>query len=175
MWHPISYRSTLHANNTDAQRRFTAMLGVSIGPMVKVRVAILSFGSHRNVSDRVAVTWASFVRPSTANAVEGAQAVLSKLESCEREIESIDDPRDVLHSAAASLCRSREAQTSIITHIVNIPFRKFTKESIKLGVSLWLGVMQENPLTESRILVDVAHAWERTIDIGLGIFDPDFK
>lgn len=63
----------------------------------------------------------------------------------------------------------------MIAHLVNIPFQILTRESIKMGISLWLGVINENPTTEPRILVEVAQAWERTIQRKQGIFDPTFK
>ncbi|KAL8950214.1 MAG: hypothetical protein Q9222_003743 [Ikaeria aurantiellina] len=46
----------------------------------------------------------------------------------------------------------------------------FTKQSIRLGISLWLGVINENPLMESRILVEVAEEWESSIRSRIGAF-----
>ncbi|KAK5022742.1 phosphatidylinositol-4- kinase [Exophiala sideris] len=82
--------------------------------------------------------------------------------------------KDVLRRAAALLCQSKKSQTAIVQHLVNIPFAIFTKESIKLGISLWLGVIHENPRMEPRILTEAAHAWEKTIDRKAGIFGPKF-
>lgn len=87
----------------------------------------------------------------------------------------IDELREALRRAAALLCNSNDSQPSIIHFLVGIPFRLFTKESIKLGVSLWLGVIHENPRTEPRILAEVAEAWERTIRRKRGMFDPSFE
>jgi phosphatidylinositol 4-kinase len=87
----------------------------------------------------------------------------------------IDVPRNILRRAAALLCSGREVQPSIVSHLVNIPFQLFTIESINMGISLWLGVIHENPKTESRTLVEVAQAWERTIRRKQGIFNPSFK
>lgn len=83
--------------------------------------------------------------------------------------------KDVLRRAAALLCQSKKSQTAIVHHLINIPFGIFTKESIKLGISLWLGVIHENPRMEPRILTEAAHAWERTIDRKTGIFSPKFR
>lgn len=88
---------------------------------------------------------------------------------------STGELREALRKAAALLCSSHDTQPSIIHYLVAIPFQVFTKESIKLGISLWLGVIHENPRTEPRILVEVAEAWERTIQRKKGIFDPSFK
>ncbi len=83
--------------------------------------------------------------------------------------------KDVLRRAAALLCQSKKSQTAIVHLLVNIPLAIFTKESIKLGISLWLGVIHENSRMESRILTEVAQAWERTIDRQHGIFSNKFK
>ena len=83
--------------------------------------------------------------------------------------------KDVLRRAAALLCQSKKSQTAIVHHLVTIPLAIFTKESIKLGISLWLGVIHENARMESRILTEVAQAWEKTIDRKQGIFSPKFK
>ena len=106
-----------------------------------------------------------------------AQVMLSELERRTREAKfvSTSEIKDVLRRAAALLCGSKRSQTEICRHLVNIPFQVFTKESIKLGISLWLGVIHENPRMEPRILTEVALAWERTIDRRLGIFNSAFS
>jgi phosphatidylinositol 4-kinase A len=114
--------------------------------------------------------------PNFFDAVRDTKLALSSLEhriSCNENIPT-ETLRNVLRRAAA-LCCSDNVQLSIISHLVNIPFQMFTKESIKMGTSLWLGVIHENPRTEPRILMDVTLAWERTIHRKLGIFDPKFK
>lgn len=83
--------------------------------------------------------------------------------------------KDVLGRAAALLCQSKKSQTAIVQYLVNIPFDILTKESIKLGISLWLGVIHENSRMESRILTEAAQAWEKTIDRKIGIFSPNFR
>ena len=115
--------------------------------------------------------------PLYADAVREMEFSLSSLEvqiSRDKHI-PIDIPKNVLRRAAALLCGSNEAQPSIISQLVNIPFQIFTTESINLGASLWLGVIHENAKTEPRMLVEVAQAWERTIHRKLGIFNPNFK
>jgi len=88
---------------------------------------------------------------------------------------STDDLREALRRAAALLCSGNDAHPSIVHYLVGIPFQTFTKESIKFGISLWLGVIHENPSTESRILAEVAEAWETTVQRKKGIFDPSFE
>jgi len=110
------------------------------------------------------------------DAADEAQRMLLDLE--QRTAESVFVPvielKDILRRAAALLCRSKRSQTALVRYLVNIPFQIFTKDSIKLGISLWLGVIHENPRMEPRILTEVAQAWERTIDRQKGIFNPRF-
>ena len=87
---------------------------------------------------------------------------------------SIGELRDVLRRAAALLCRSKTDQCGIVQHLVGIPFSIFTKQSIKLGISLWLGVINENHKMQPRILVEIAENWERTVQNRLGIFNEMF-
>jgi phosphatidylinositol 4-kinase A len=87
---------------------------------------------------------------------------------------TVGELRDVLRRAAALLCRSKGPQCAIVHHLVTIPFLAFTKASVKLGISLWLGVIHENPRMEPRILTEIAQAWERTIDRKVGMFSDRF-
>jgi phosphatidylinositol 4-kinase len=106
--------------------------------------------------------------------VEGILARISKSISTRVDV-STDEIREALRKAAAFLCSSNGAHPSIIHFLVGIPFQTFTKESIKFGISIWLGVIHENPKAESRILAEVAEAWERTVQRKRGIFDPKFE
>lgn len=73
--------------------------------------------------------------------------------------------------AAALLCRSQGYQSTIVHYLVTIPFNLFTKPSVKLGISLWMGVIKENPRIEPRILVEVAEQWIRTVQQKIGVFN----
>ncbi|CAJ2501429.1 Uu.00g042820.m01.CDS01 [Anthostomella pinea] len=117
----------------------------------------------------------SFVKsaPSNrANAVSALAHVESRLTG--KKVTPLSDVRDILRRAAALLCRSVKDESAITHYLVSIPFRIFTKQSIKFGVSLWLGVMNENPRMESRILAEIAQQWEITIQRRLGLFNPAF-
>ncbi|KAI9800626.1 MAG: phosphatidylinositol-4- kinase [Piccolia ochrophora] len=108
---------------------------------------------------------------------EDAQTILSHLEDrvVDGRFVSIAELRDVLRRAAALLCRTKSDQCAIVHHLVGIPFALFTKQSIKLGISLWLGVIHENPRMETRILVEIAECWETTVRKKMGIFEDDFR
>ncbi|KAI9808250.1 MAG: hypothetical protein M1825_004707 [Sarcosagium campestre] len=107
---------------------------------------------------------------------EDAERILDQLHMriLGRRFVSIAEVRDVLRRAAALLCRSKTDQSIIIHHLVSIPFAIFTKQSIKLGISLWLGVIHENPRMESRILFEIAQNWEGTVRRRVGIFSKQF-
>lgn len=109
---------------------------------------------------------------------EDASTVLAHLETrtLQRKFIPMGDLSDILRRAAALLCRSKKKdECAIVHHLVAIPFGVFTKQSIKLGISLWTGVINENPRMESRILMEVAQHWEATIHRRLGLFNKHFE
>ncbi|KAL9588445.1 MAG: hypothetical protein Q9203_002750 [Teloschistes exilis] len=104
--------------------------------------------------------------------VENSQAMLARLDkrALSKSFLSIGEMRDTLRRAAALLCKARVDQSALVHHLVGIPFATFTKQSIKLGISLWLGVINENPPMESRILIEIAERWEGTVRNRIGAF-----
>ncbi|KAE8349416.1 hypothetical protein BDV28DRAFT_141280 [Aspergillus coremiiformis] len=87
---------------------------------------------------------------------------------------SFVEVRDGLRRAAALLCSGGYHKPSILHYLVALPFEIFSTESINLGISLWLAAIHENPAVESKILVEVIEAWEKTILRKKGLFDPGF-
>ncbi|KAF2237526.1 hypothetical protein EV356DRAFT_441676 [Viridothelium virens] len=87
----------------------------------------------------------------------------------------IREMRDGLRRAAAVLCRTISDQCTLVHHLVGIPFAVFTKQSIKLGISLWMGVIKENPRMETRILVEIASNFETTVRKRMGMFHDKFN
>ncbi|CAF3481477.1 unnamed protein product [Fusarium graminearum] len=85
---------------------------------------------------------------------------------------STNEVRDILRRAAALLCRTDKDEAAVAHHLVSIPFALFTKQSINLGVSLWLGVINENPRQESRLLNEIVQQWEFTLGRKVGLFSP---
>ncbi|KAK0733343.1 hypothetical protein B0T26DRAFT_633210 [Lasiosphaeria miniovina] len=126
--------------------------------------------------------WLSFMRldrrasilPLSDNESDDAITALSHIERriLSRKVTTLADVRDILRRAAALLCRTEQDECSIAHYLVSIPFAMFTKQSIKLGVSLWLGVMNENPRMQPRILVEIAQQWEFSVQKRLGLFNP---
>lgn len=131
--------------------------------------------------------WLNFVqlerRGSSASRMTKAErdyedilTVLAHLEvrTHNKKFVPIGEVKDVLRRAAALLCRSKKDECAIVHHLVTIPFFIFTKQSIKLGISLWLGVINENPRMEPRLLTEIAQQWEVTIQRKVGIFNDKF-
>lgn len=87
----------------------------------------------------------------------------------------LDEVRDLLRRAAALLCTRSGRHASIAHYLVTLPFQIFTRESISIGVPLWLGVMHENPRMEPKLLAEITAAWDKTIQRGVGLFDPFFE
>lgn len=83
--------------------------------------------------------------------------------------------RHALRQAARIICSSISPRLSIVHYLVALPFQMFSKETMKLGVSLWLGVIHENPSVEPRILAHVVEAWDKSIQRRQGLFDPTFE
>lgn len=115
----------------------------------------------------------SFLRTAPtdrANAVTALAHVESRVAG--KRLTPLNDVRDILRRAAALLCRSEKDESAITHYLVSIPFKLFTKESINFGVSLWLGVMNENPRMEPRLLAEIVQQWEVTLQHKLGLFNP---
>lgn len=83
--------------------------------------------------------------------------------------------RDALRNAAGVLSRSTSDRTPLIQDLVAVPFAIFTKQSVNLGISLWLGVIKENPSLETRVLVEVAAGWESSVRLKKGFFSASFQ
>ncbi|KAL9006999.1 MAG: hypothetical protein Q9188_000287 [Gyalolechia gomerana] len=115
---------------------------------------------------------ASSGRAGRPENLEDGQVIVKHLEyrTRSRNFVPIGEMRDTLRRAAALLCKAQMDQSALVHHLVSIPFVMFTKQSIKLGVSLWLGVINENPRMESRILTEVAEQWESTVLRRIGAF-----
>ncbi|KAJ5780857.1 Phosphatidylinositol Kinase [Penicillium paradoxum] len=108
---------------------------------------------------------------------ESLEKILGRLyeRSIAGEEISVVEVRNVLRQAAGLICSSSKPRLSVVHYLVALPFQIFTKETIKLGVSLWLGVIHENPSTEPRILCEVIEGWERSMKRRKGLFDPTFE
>ena len=83
-----------------------------------------------------------------------------------------EELRDGLRRAAALYCRTSNRPPGVLDKLVQIPFTIFTKQSIRLGVSVWLNIMSEEPNTEQQILALVADGWTKSIDRQVGAYSP---
>ncbi len=126
--------------------------------------------------------WLSFIHsdrrgsflPLSDNETADATTALSHIERriLSKKPTPFADVRVILRRAAALLCRSDHDECAVAHFLVSIPFAMFTKQSINLGISLWLGVMNENPRVEPRILAEIAQQWELSRQKRLGLFSP---
>ncbi|KAK9244453.1 hypothetical protein V1506DRAFT_541337 [Lipomyces tetrasporus] len=82
----------------------------------------------------------------------------------------IAELREGLLRAAAFCVANNVRATELVHFLVHIPFSIFTKQSIKLGVSLWLWVLNEATDLQSRILSEIALGFEWSIRYHEGIF-----
>lgn len=116
---------------------------------------------------------ASFMQIATDNDSADAVTALAHIENrlLQKRVIPFAQVRDILQRAATVLCSSQHDECAIVHHLVTIPFVLFTKQSIKLGISLWLGVINENIRMEPRILSEIAQQWELTIQQKQGLFN----
>ena len=114
----------------------------------------------------------SFMQQSSINESVNAATALAHVEAriLSKKTTSLAEVRDILRRAAALLCRSPRDESAVARYLVSIPFDLFTKESIKLGVSLWLGVINENPHLESKLVNEIAQQWDFTVARKVGLF-----
>ncbi|KAK3047196.1 Phosphatidylinositol 4-kinase stt4 [Extremus antarcticus] len=115
--------------------------------------------------------------PIVPRATDSEQAIrLAALARRLRQHEAIsyEEIRDTLRDAAGVLSKGSSDRTPLISDLVGIPFLLFTKQSINLGISLWLGIVKENPSLESRVLVEIAAGWETSIRHKKGFFSSAF-
>ncbi|RFU24495.1 hypothetical protein B7463_g11850, partial [Scytalidium lignicola] len=130
------------------------------------------------------VEWLGFMRldgrhnsiSSVEEKCDDTLAILNHLatRTQQRKYVPTGELRDILRRAAALVSRSTKDECAIVHHLVSIPFLIFTKETIRLGISLWMGIINDNPRMESRILMEVAQQWEATVHRRLGIFNNHF-
>jgi phosphatidylinositol 4-kinase len=115
----------------------------------------------------------SLKRVKIETSLEEARRLLEDIEKRITQHENVPflEIRDALRRAGALLCRAEHDEGAIVHHLVGIPFEVFSKQAIKLGISLWTGVIKENARMESRILVEIVERWENTVYERRGLFD----
>ncbi|KAI9660862.1 MAG: phosphatidylinositol-4- kinase [Trizodia sp. TS-e1964] len=124
---------------------------------------------------KIAALSASPTKPGPDS--EDAEKILAQLEAAASEgvISSMGETQDALHRAADLLSKTKSDQCAILHHLVSIPFSIFTDQSMGLGTSLWLGVVNENPRMEPKMLADIAENWVNTIRRKLGVFSNEIS
>jgi len=87
----------------------------------------------------------------------------------------LSELRAGLRRAATILCRAANSHYSIVALFVRLPFLAFSKTTIKMGLTLWIGVLKENPKLESRILMEIIENWTISVNHKFGIFSPRLR
>lgn len=169
------WRSIPHDRSTAVQisRRLTMLMALTLGlvvgqsvlSLVNVYTDPLQFLGRKSEVD---------FSIESANTLEYSLARLYGRSMKGDEI-PLGEVRDALRQAARLICSSSNPRLSVVHYLVALPFQIFTKDTIKLGVSMWLGVIHENPSVEPRILAHVVEAWDKSIQRRQGLFDPTFE
>ncbi|CAG8707495.1 3069_t:CDS:2, partial [Scutellospora calospora] len=74
----------------------------------------------------------------------------------------IKEISSTLHLAAGLLIAFSKLDEDLIHFIVWIPVYLFSSESIKLGAEIWNWIINEKPIFERRIMVEIADGWTWT-------------
>ncbi|CAG8442864.1 12657_t:CDS:10, partial [Acaulospora colombiana] len=86
-----------------------------------------------------------------------------------------EDLNSILHSAAGMLVSMSKPDEDIVHYIVWIPVYLFTRESIKLGISIWNWIINEKLMLEMRVMTEVASGWIWTLRNRKGLFSSLLK
>ena len=97
-----------------------------------------------------------------------------KLRILKREEVSRNEMQSALQSAAYILCSSKE-DSLVIQYFVELPFIAFSQKSVRLGLSVWLGVIKENSRLEPRLFAEIIENWTLTIQKRLGFFSTNIQ
>ena len=118
---------------------------------------------------------------SSANAsilaLRRSQYSLTELEHKVQQKNSVAvaEIQEALRSAAAILCRSVNGSSTLLQQLIRLPFLSFTKKSVKFGISLWVGIINERAFLEPRIVAEIGANLEKTIKLRRGAFDSKLR
>ena len=88
---------------------------------------------------------------------------------------SLPDICEAMRSAAAVLCRSESASSRLLQQLVKLPFVNFTKTSVKFGISLWMGIINERAYLEPRIIAEIGANLEKITKLRRGAFNSKLR
>ena len=125
------------------------------------------------ISHRQLAIGSSGMAQEARDATQHLKQILLRIES--REEIDPQELRGALRKAAAILCRTDVDYSGLTHFLVAVPFALFSKQAIKLGISLWTGVLWENARLESKIFAEVVIGWEASVRKRRGIFSPALR
>ena len=110
--------------------------------------------------------------PSLFTMTKEAEMAVNRLETRLRQKASVkpSEIRDALRSAAAILCKSPILSVNLVHQLVKLPFLGFTKDSMKFGISLWIGIINERVALEPRLIAEIGSNLEKTVKLDRGAF-----
>ena len=129
-----------------------------------------------DLTDIVQDTALRGVQPNATTNTE-SQRLLQSLRDRANEGRNIEigDLRDTLRRAAAILCKIAFDSSPLLRPLIEIPLAIFSKHSVRLGISIWLNIINEREMMESQILCIIASGWERIIREGVGAFSEELR
>ncbi|CAG8472314.1 2360_t:CDS:10 [Dentiscutata erythropus] len=83
---------------------------------------------------------------------------------------SIKELSSTLHLAAGLLVAFSKLDEDLVHFIVWIPVYLFSPDSIKLGTEIWNWIINEKPIFEHRIMVEIADGWSWSVRNHRGLF-----
>ncbi|KAK9470089.1 uncharacterized protein V1510DRAFT_303069 [Dipodascopsis tothii] len=87
-----------------------------------------------------------------------------------RKFVALAELRDALLRAVAYLVQTPDAPLALVHYLVALPFEMYTKQAVKIGVPVWVWLMNESPALESRLLAEIALALEWKVREHQGLY-----
>ncbi|SCU83109.1 LADA_0C09648g1_1 [Lachancea dasiensis] len=86
---------------------------------------------------------------------------------------TISDISDFLDLSASLLVLEKGNAATLIYDIVNIPFRVFSSEAIKIATNVWLSVMKERSDVCYLLLSEISNCWRHSIEDREGLYSSE--
>ncbi|KDE03986.1 hypothetical protein MVLG_05555 [Microbotryum lychnidis-dioicae p1A1 Lamole] len=103
-------------------------------------------------------------------------AILDELEALAEQLDQhkmhvkLVDIRALLYRSGGHLVKAQSPDPDILQQLVHLPARIFTDVVIEIATEVWTWVVDARPELEPRLMVEVAEAWQSTIQRRQGLF-----
>ena len=114
---------------------------------------------------------------SLSTMTKEAEVAVNQLETklLEKAPVKASEIRDALRRAAAILCKSPTVSVNLVHQLVKLPFLGFSKDSIKFGIALWVGIINERVTLEPRLIAEIGSNLEKTVKLDRGAFSEKLR